>query len=354
VENKVKVTDSGNAALAHGLEQESFRPHRWLGNGHVQTLWRKFAPVPPVAYRRQRIDLADGDFIDLDWRDGDATAADSNPAGNNTIVLLLHGLCGCSRSSYIQSLQHQLGLAGYPSVAMNFRGCSGEVNRLARAYHSGVTDDLDQVLALLRQQFPGHQFALAGFSLGANVLLKWLGEAPRKEHISCAVAVSTPFDLLRCSTAMLEGLSRMYGRYFLRKLVADVEAKKRHFHHSGNQRQLELLRACGNLDELTSLWDFDDRITAPLHGFDDARDYYSSCSSIHFLPAIRTPTLLLQSLDDPIIPAATLPTTHLLPDQVRLDSSERGGHVGFASAVDRFWLEKRIVNFINHGHLALR
>jgi len=321
---------------------DTFRPKRWLPNGHVQTLWRKFAPTPAVNHRRQRVELTDGDFIDLDWSAPESEGASSN----GTIVLILHGLCGCSQSGYIQSLQHRLAVSGETSVAMNFRGCSGESNRLAKAYHSGVTADVAEIVGVLQQQYPSSRFAAAGFSLGANVLLKWLGEAGDQSPVERAVAVSTPFNLTLCSEAMLEGFSRMYGRFFLRRLVAEVENKKRVFQQNGNLEQLELLRSCGDLDTLTSLWDFDDRVTAPLHGFDDASHYYEQCSSLGYLADVAVPTLLLQSLDDPIIPPHALPGDQHLSDALVQDFFEQGGHVGFASASGRYWLEDRIANFL--------
>jgi predicted alpha/beta-fold hydrolase len=322
---------------------DAFRPKLWLRNGHAQTIWRKYAPVPSVNHRRQRVDLSDGDFIDLDWCE--PTTLDGS--NNGTIILLLHGLCGCSQSGYIQSLQYRLGRSGTPSVAMNFRGCSGEANRLARSYHSGVTADLAEVVSALRIQHPTSQFAAAGFSLGANVLLKWLGEVGHESPVHRAVAVSTPFNLMLCSQSLQQGLSRMYGRFFLRRLVADVENKKLVFQQAGNQEQLELLLACGSLDKLTSLWEFDDRVTAPLHGFADAGDYYEQCSSLGYLADIAVPTLLLQSRDDPIIPPHALPEAQHLGDPLVQDFSDRGGHVGFASASDRFWMEDRISNFLS-------
>lgn len=327
---------------------DNFRPKALLSNGHAQTLWRKFAPVPSVTHRRQRVELTDGDFIDLDWSQPSvpSSLAMTGRPNNGMVILLLHGLCGCSQSGYIQSLQHRLGETGYTSVAMNFRGCSGETNRLAKAYHSGVTADLGEIFQVLRKQHPDSSFAAAGFSLGANVLLKWLGEEGEQSFLQRAVAVSTPFNLTICSQAMLEGLSQMYGRYFLRRLVADVENKKAAFEQSGNQEQLELLRSCGDLTRVSSLWDFDDRVTAPLHGFDDAHDYYEQCSSIRYLADIAVPTALLQSLDDPIIPPHALPDERHLSDALVQDFFERGGHVGFASASGRYWLEDRIISFI--------
>ena len=321
---------------------DTFQPKFWLRNGHAQTLWRKFAPTPSLIHRRQRVELADGDFIDLDWHEPAIHDIDSG----GTIILLLHGLCGCSQSGYIQSLQYRLGLSGQTSVAMNFRGCSGETNRLAKAYHSGVSADLAEIVDALSRQHPSSKFSAAGFSLGANVLLKWLGEVTDQSPIQRAVAVSTPFDLVLCSKAMLEGLSRIYGRYFLRRLIADVENKKQAFLQSGNLDQLELLRCCGDLDKLTSLWEFDDRVTAPLHGFDDAYHYYEQSSSLSYLADIAVPTLLLQSLDDPIIPPHALPGDQHLSEFLEQDFLDQGGHVGFASATKRYWLEDRIINFI--------
>jgi len=319
-----------------------FKPSPWVPGGHIQTLWRKIAPVIKVDHRRERIELKDGDFIDVDWHDGPGVKS----ANNGTLVLILHGLCGCSKSKYVQSLQLRLGLAGFSSVVMNFRGCSGEVNRLAKAYHSGITEDLAEVFDYVVRQRSNHRIALAGFSLGANVLLKWLGESEFNERVHKAVAVSTPFRLSYCSQAMLKGISRFYGKYFLRKLVGEMEIKKAHFRATGNKVQLELLESFGDLRLLDTLWQFDDKVTAPLHGFSGAEDYYNKCSSAQFLTAIKTPTLLVQSYDDPIIPPPSLPTNDELSEHINIDLSKKGGHVGFASASDRYWLEHHIISFL--------
>ena len=221
---------------------QDFQSGFWLRNGHVQTLWRKFSAAPAVVHTRQRIELQDGDFIDVDWH-----RPTSEPANNRTIILLLHGLCGCSRSGYILSLQQRLAQSGLTSAAMNFRGCSGEINRLARSYHSGVSEDLGEVIGELKACNPEASFALVGFSLGANVLLKWLGETGITDRINRAVAVSTPFDLSLCSNAMRSGLSSLYGRFFLRRLVANFKAKHSYFERQANPDQLAALRACGRL-----------------------------------------------------------------------------------------------------------
>ena len=154
-----------------GTNGSEFIPSWWLPGGHSQTLWRKFSPAEKVVHSRQRIELDDGDYIDLDW-----TTLDPQKSKDNSIVFFLHGLCGCSRSSYILAMQSLLNAQGISSVAMNFRGCSGEMNRLARAYHSGVSEDLNEVFSRLAVEYPQHNFVFVGYSLGANVLLKWLGE----------------------------------------------------------------------------------------------------------------------------------------------------------------------------------
>lgn len=161
-------------------------------------------------HRRQRIELDDSDYIDVDW-----TTLDPKKSQGNTIVFLLHGLCGCSRSSYILAMQSLLNDQGISSVAMNFRGCSGEINRLAQAYHSGVSEDVNEVFSKLAAEYPAHNFVLVGYSLGANVLLKWLGEIESHPNIRKAVAVSTPFELEYCSQAMLQGVSRIYVQHLI-------------------------------------------------------------------------------------------------------------------------------------------
>jgi predicted alpha/beta-fold hydrolase len=322
--------------------QQEFKPAWWLPEGHTQTLWRKFAPPERIIQKRERVELDDGDFIDLDW----AAAISGSESRDRIIVVILHGLCGCSSSPYVAALQTLLTANSIASVAMNFRGCSGEYNRLARAYHSGVSADANVVFSDLFSRFPDHRFAFVGYSLGANVLLKWLGEIRRHPQVMKAVAVSTPFALDLCSRAMLRGVSRAYGSYFVRRLLQDLDAKRQHFTATHNALQLEQLQALGSLDDIRTIWEFDDRVTAPLHGFRDAEDYYGHCSSLHFLPGIATDTLLIQSRNDPLIPAAALPNPARLSAQVRLELLGQGGHVGFISGQRENWLEQRILRFI--------
>ena len=322
----------------------SFDPVWWLPEGHSQTVWRKLKPQPEVQQQRQRIELDDGDFLDLDWANQTALADDSKP-----IVFIVHGLCGCSKSAYILSLQQLLTARGYASVALNFRGCSGEVNRLAKAYHSGVTEDLNEAFQKLAALHAGRDFAFVGYSLGANVLLKWLGETEVYESVKKAVAVSTPFSLAYCSRSMLKGLSQFYGKFFLRKLLRDVKQKRAYFEATGNASQLEIIASLGDLDSISTIWEFDDKVTAPLHGFLDAEDYYDQCSSIGYIKNISTETLLIQSRNDPLIPPSSTPEVDSLADNLHLQLSDNGGHVGFVSAKQKQWLEHRIINFLGTG-----
>lgn len=326
--------------MTTGAIESEFKPAWWLPEGHSQTLWRKFSPVKPVSHRRQRVELDDGDYIDLDW-----TAIDPRDSNNKTIVFLLHGLCGCSRSSYILAMQALLNTQGIASVAMNFRGCSGELNRLARAYHSGVSEDVDEVFNKLVLEYPDNNFVFVGYSLGANVLLKWLGETEAHPNIRKAVAVSTPFSLEYCSQAMLSGASRIYGQYFVRRLTRDFRLKQQQLRALAPS-EAERIAGLGDASKIASIWEFDDRITAPLHGFEGAVDYYRRCSSSGFLGSIAVDTLLIQSENDPMIPPAALPTPDMLSASTRLLLSSKGGHVGFVSSRPGNWLEQRILNFM--------
>ncbi|MCY3689020.1 MAG: alpha/beta fold hydrolase [Gammaproteobacteria bacterium] len=317
-----------------------FRAAWWLPGGHLQSLRRKFGPGVTVAQESERLPLEDGDFIDLAWVRPGGEIAPGDP-----VVFVLHGLCGCSESLYVQALQHHLLARGIASVAMNFRGCSGEPNDKARSYHSGVSADVDQVFRKLRERLPGNFFHCVGYSLGGNVLLKWLAETGGPAGLDRAVSISVPFDLAQCSAALGRGLTRYYGRYFLGRLQQDLAAKKSRFRETGNEVELALLEELGPLQDIASLWEFDDRVTAPLHGFADAADYYAKCSSLPLLAGIRTPTLLIQSTDDPLVPPASLPDPARLPENVRLELTGAGGHVGFFAATGSR-LEQTVADFL--------
>lgn len=322
--------------MAHGLIRESaFRPAWWLPGAHLQTLYPSLCRRRQVpALTRERVELDDGDFIDIDWTRDD----------RDTRVLILHGLEGSLESHYTGGLLHALETAGHRAGLMYFRGCSGEPNRLPRSYHSGDTGDLATVVQQLQRQQPSAPLALVGFSLGGNVLLKWLGEQGKTATITTAIAVSVPFDLHQAALKLRRGFSRIYQQHLLTRLRSSVTRKaERH------QPPFPLER----LHELDNFHKFDDAITAPLHGFADVDDYYARSSSRQYLGTITIPTLLLQAADDPFLPVDALPGADELGPGVTLELARHGGHVGFVSGRNplhpRYWLETRILEHLEHA-----
>lgn len=314
-----------------------FAPARGLGGRHAQTVYgpllRRARRVP---LRRERWELADGDFLDLDLLEGDRAAP---------LLLVLHGLEGSSASIYVRAMLDHARARGWRAAALNFRSCSGEPNRLLRSYHSGETGDLDLAARRLKAAAPGAPIVACAFSLGANVLVKWLGErgAAAQGLLAAACAVSTPFDLSACADA-LDGPGPMaffYRTHFLRTLEAKAARKAARF-----PDRLAADRARG----ARSLREFDDRVTAPVHGFRGAADYYARSSSAQFVPAVRVPLLLLSATDDPFIPGGSLPrdAARANPD-VTLEETPRGGHVGWVSGSllrPRYWAEERAAGWL--------
>jgi len=322
----------------------AFRPPWWLPDGHSQTLWRRLQPNPSLVRQRQRVELDDGDFIDVDF----LPAVDRQQAHRRPLVFILHGLCGCSASPYVLSLQRHLATIGQDSLAMNMRGCSGEPNRLASAYHSGCSDDVEAVLAHWLAAMPLAQrrpLAVVGYSLGGNVLVKWLAETSLP--VQAAVTVSNPFSLAYCCEQMINGrLSRFYGRHFVRLLLRSLAQKRQHFRAQGRHDQLAVLDDLGELGSIRHIRDFDARVTAPLHGFASAEDYYERCSSSRYVARVRAPLLVIHGRNDPIVPASGLPDPASLPAQVQLDLQPAGGHVGFLASGAPDWLERRIGRYL--------
>lgn len=309
-----------------------FRAPWWLRSAHLQTV---FSPLlrrgPKPALERQRIELADGDFVDLDWTRGAA----------GPLVLILHGLEGSSDSPYARGMLACVRDNGWRGVLMHFRGCSGEPNRLPRSYHSGDTADVAEVVAALQAREDVSAVAVVGYSLGGNVLLKWLGELGAGAPLAAAVAVSTPFELSLAADRLSRGLSRVYQR----RLLAEMCAKLRRKFDDGSC-PVDLEAACASRD----FWEFDDRVTAPLHGFRDVHDYYARSSSRQYLHGIRIPTLIVHALDDPFMMPAVVPRPDELSPSTVLEVSTHGGHVGFVHGAlpwrPRYWLEERIPAFL--------
>lgn len=311
----------------------SFTPAWWLPGPHAQTIAGRLLrrPTPPPL-RRERIDLPDGDFLDLDFTAGARPGA--------PVVLLLHGLEGSSRRGYALNVYKELESRGIGAVGMNFRGCSGEPNRTARSYHSGETGDLRQVLGLLCERFRGSPLGVIGFSLGGNVLLKYLGEEGNAAatRIRTCVAVSVPYDLGACADALEHTrMGRFYTRRFLVTLKDKTVARRALI-----EDRVDMARALRS----RSFREFDDAVTAPLHGFESAQDYYRRCSSAGFVAAVRVPTLLVQAEDDPFLPAGAIPSAAIAGNPV-LDPLflAKGGHVGFIGGqpwAPRFWVERAV------------
>lgn len=322
-----------------------FRPATGLANPHLQTLWGPLWRKMPVLERpRERFWLADGDFLDLDWYGPHEAHA--------PLVVVLHGLTGSSNSPYVKGLQLALQARGWASVAVNWRGCSGEPNLLARSYHSGASEDLAETIRHLRAQRPLAPLYAVGYSLGGNVLLKYLGESGSASQLQAAVAVSVPFRLDQCADRIGLGFSRVYQAHFMREMLAYVQDKQRHFRDRGQDEGLATLERLGSLRNLRTFWDFDGKVTAPLNGFEDVHDYYRRASSRYYLGENRTPTLIIHANDDPFVFGHSLPTTAELAPRTQLELHARGGHVGFVEGSLRnpgYYLERRIPQWLVEG-----
>ena len=321
---------------------DRFIPAFGLGNPHLQTLWGPlWRPATELERQRERLWLDDGDFLDLDWHGPHSAEA--------PLVLVLHGLTGSSNSPYVTGLQQALAARGWASAALNWRGCSGEPNLLPRSYHSGASEDLAAAIAHLRAQRPQAPLYAVGYSLGGNVLLKYLGESGSESPLQGATAISVPFRLDQCADRIGQGFSKIYQAHFMREMLAYIKDKQRQFQHDGRHDGLATLAQLGPLTKMRTFWDFDGRVTAPLHGFADAQDYYRRASSRYFLGEIRTPTLIIQAADDPFVFRHSLPEARELSASTRFELQAKGGHVGFVGGSmkhPRYYLEQRIPQWL--------
>lgn len=306
--------------------ESCFRPPWYLSNCHVQTILPVLGAVRPApVFRRERLELPDGDFLDLDWLE----------SGRERLAILCSGLEGNSRDPGMLRLAGSFQSNGWDVLAWNYRGCSGELNRMRRSYHSGATEDLAAVVAHAGQR----PIALVGCSIGGNLVLKYLGESPPPATVLTAATVSVPVDL----AATARALDRKLGnRIYLRRLIASLCAKVR----TKSAAMPELLSAEG-LDRLHGFEHFDERYTAPTHGFLGAEDYWRKCSARQFLHAIRVPTLLVSAKDDPFLTPESFPFPEAQTNPyLTLEVPDSGGHLGFLDK-DGFWLGRRLPGYLS-------
>ena len=315
----------------------------WLPGGHLQTIYAALcAPVPRVDYRRTRWDTPDGDFIDLDWGQGqDSGPGIQDSAAKNPLVVLFHGLEGSSRSHYARALVHGAMAQGWRAVVVHFRGCGGEANRLARAYHSGDSAELDWIVRRLKGMQGERDLFAVGVSLGGNVLLKWLGEqgAAARDVVAGAAAISAPVDLMASGDCLGRGFNLLYARNFLGTMKRKSLSKLKDFPQLWDERRVRSAR---------TLREFDDVVTAPLHGFRNTDDYWTRASSKPVLGGIAAPTLMLNARNDPFLPADALPAPHEVSADVILEFPQTGGHVGFVTGAfpgSLEWLPSRVMGF---------
>ncbi len=319
-----------------------YRAPFWLPGGHAQTVHASlFAPKASVSYRRERWDTTpngqpDGDFIDVDIVDGDA---------DKPVLLHFHGLEGSSQSQYALGFMARCKALGWTGIVAQFRGCSGEPNRLPRAYHSGDSTEIDWIVRKVKARFPDRRLYTVGVSLGGNAMLKWLGERNSEAVplVDAAAAVSAPVDLMAAGEALGRGFSLNYAKHFLATM--QKKATLMHARHPGSF-DFDRMQRARNLRE------YDDVVTGPLHGYRDTDDYWTRASSKPGLVDVALPTLVLNAKNDPFLPAEALPVTSQVSTHVLLDQPAQGGHVGWPSSRwpgHTQWLTDRVFHFLQHG-----
>ena len=317
--------------------KSQFKPAFGLSNGHIQTLLPTLLRIKArPQYHQQTLELDDGDFLDLNWTE--------LPTDNKPIIIIFHGLQGSINSPYA-GIMLALKQCGWSAVLMHFRGCSGRPNRLPRSYHSGETGDAKIFLRWLQDTYPNSNLAAIGYSLGGNMLLKLQAELGEDTPLKAAVSVCAPLMLDNCANRLNRGVSRVYQTLLIRSLKKNITSKAKRF---DLKKLINLDQQ--NIRQLNSFWKFDDKVTAPLHGFKNAEDYYSKCSARQYLKAIKSPTLIIQTLDDPFMSADVIPDETELSTHTQLEISRYGGHVGFIHGrlfKPEFWLEKRIPAFLS-------
>ncbi|NOI66209.1 hydrolase [Vibrio sp. 99-8-1] len=317
-----------------------FNPVIGLSNPHIQTILPRFIRKKPLFQAKwQSIETDDGDFLDLAWSED----WQSQQAKDKPIFVLFHGLEGSFHSPYANGLMNAFAQSGWLSVMMHFRGCSGRPNRLARAYHSGEVEDARFFLTHLNTLFP-HQIKVAtGISLGGNMLVNYLAKYQHQPLLSAATVVSAPLDLAACSQRIEQGFSKVYRNYLLSSLKANAIQKQHKLHHA-------IGITTKNIQAIKTLYDFDDKLTAPLHGFSDANDYYQRCSGIKVLNNTAIPLQVIHAKDDPFMTEKVIPDFKL-NSNIHYRLCQHGGHVGFMTGTinkPSFWLEDYLPHYYQH------
>jgi len=321
--------------------ESEFTPARWLKNRHAQTIY----PSLPWSWRsspelrRQELELPDGDITAVDW----LVSGDGLP-GTAPLLVILHGLEGSAESSYARMLMEAASDLGWRSCVLHFRDCGDYRNRLPRRYHAGETNDLRYFLDSLHESPESAENAgpiiAVGYSLGGNVLLKYLGESGDDTPLRAATAVCVPLNLHKCAEALNTGFSKGYQRYLLKRMKRSMTRK-----FDRHTAAFDWSKAMG----AKTFADFDDWVTAPLHGFDGMQDYYDRCSSVQFLAGIERPTLIINALDDPFMTPEVIPDADELSAHVTLEVAQAGGHVGFIDGgtpwKPTYYLPQRILSF---------
>jgi predicted alpha/beta-fold hydrolase len=308
-------------------------PPSLLFNGHLETIYPSLFRSVKISYQRERVKTPDDDFLDLDWLTNFSTR----------LIVISHGLEGDSSRPYVTGMAKSFFEKGYDVLAWNYRGCSQEINKQLRFYHSGATDDLDFVIQHAHSKNRYSEINLIGFSLGGNLTLKYLGENHQSQALlKKAVAFSVPMDLHASCLQISQPANWIYAQRFLRSLKKKITDK------SYSYPELETK----GLSKINTLLEFDDHYTAPLHGFQNAIDYYTRSSSIHFLSQIKIPTLIVSALNDPFLSKTCFPSVGEINNStITFEISKRGGHCGF-SLFDQngvYWSELRALSFIgNH------
>ena len=325
------------------IVSSGYQSPAWCKNRHVQTIWGKYGVRrAPIAWRLERFALPDNDYVELAWA--------PEPNQVKGVVTLFHGLEGSKDSHYIQDAVAAFADTDYQVVLMHFRGCHGEPNLTHRAYHSGETSDALVFAKALQTRFPNTPLFAVGFSLGGNMLMKLAGETGADCPFVSCVSVSAPLRLDQCADAIQQGFARVYEAKLLRSMQANLRAKMASMDYQGKVRVSAA--TVKNLDTFTK---FDENVTAPLHGYAGADDYYQKCSGLQFLKSIQAPTLVLHALDDPFMNHNVVPKVQELSPSVAYELSRRGGHVGFLTGSPwrmGSWLQTRIPDFIEEQFLA--